>query len=71
MPFSETHARRHLYRSESHCLLLGHKSLPLGRDTLLPPLAGSLGLGTLGVHLLLEDPLTLLLGLGLVDLQKV
>ncbi len=32
------------------------------------PLAGSLGLRALGVHLLLEQPLTLLLGLGTVNL---
>jgi hypothetical protein len=37
-------------------------------DTLLSPLTGSLGLSTLGVHLFLENLLTLLLGLGLVDL---
>jgi hypothetical protein len=36
----------------------------------LPSFTGSLGLRTLGVHLFLEDSLTLLLGLGLVDLQR-
>jgi len=36
-------------------------------DTLLPPLSRSLGLRTLGIHLFLEDPLTLLLGLGLMN----
>jgi hypothetical protein len=34
----------------------------------LSSFAGSLGLGTLGVHFFLEGTLTLLLGLGLVDL---
>jgi hypothetical protein len=42
--------------------------LSLGLNTLLSPLAGSLGLCALGVHLLLEQTLTLLLGLGLVNL---
>ena len=37
--------------------------------TLLSPLARSLGLRTLGVHLLLESPVASLLGLGLVDLK--
>jgi hypothetical protein len=43
------------------CLLLGLCSLQL-------PLAGSLGLRTLGIHLLLEDSLTRLLRLSSVDL---
>lgn len=43
------------------CGLLGLGSLDLA-------LAGGLGLCTLGVHLLAEDSLTSLLGLGLVDL---
>lgn len=42
--------------------------LSLRLDSLLSPLTGSLRLRTLGVHLLLEDLLTLLLGLGSVDL---
>jgi hypothetical protein len=42
--------------------------LSLGLYTLLSPLASSLGLRTLGVHLLLEQTLTLLLGFGLVNL---
>ena len=41
---------------------------PLRRHTLLPPLPRCLGLRTLGVHLLLQGPLALLLGLGLMDL---
>jgi hypothetical protein len=50
-------------------LLVGSsKSVPLGLNSLLSPLSGSLGLCTLGVHLFLEDSLTLLFGLGLVDL---
>jgi len=39
--------------------------------TLLPPLPRRLGLRTLGVHLLLDDPLAGLLSLGLVDLRCV
>ena len=53
------------------CLLLlvvRSKSESLLGDTLLSPLAGGLGLRTLGIHLLLEDPLASLLGLGLVNL---
>lgn len=52
-------------------LVLASKSVSLGVDTLLSPLAGSLGLRTLGVHLLLEGTLALCLGLGLVDLQTL
>lgn len=49
-------------------LFLTDKSVSLGEDTLLSSFASSLGLGTLGVHFFLEGTLTLLLGLGLVDL---
>jgi hypothetical protein len=49
-------------------LLATSQSTALGLHTFLPSLAGSLGLCTLGVHLLLQDALTLLLGLGLVNL---
>ena len=51
-------------------LLLGlaDQSVALGIDALLAALAQSLVLGTLGIHLLLEDTLTLALGLGLLDL---
>lgn len=45
------------------------QSISLGLNTLLSSLAGSLGLGTFGVHLISESALTLLLGLGLVDLS--
>lgn len=48
-------------------VVAGHR-LPLLLDALLSPLAGGLGLRTLGVHLLLEGLLALGLGLGLVDL---
>jgi hypothetical protein len=44
------------------------QGISLGLNTLLSSLAGSLGLGTFGVHLLPEYALTLLLGFGLVDL---
>lgn len=56
------------------CLLLlvvGSESESLLLDTLLSALAGGLGLGTLGVHLLLELGLAGLLGLSLVDLRCV
>ena len=45
-----------------------HHGGPLRLRPLQLPLAGSLGPGTLGVHLLVEEPLALLLGLGAVDL---
>ena len=51
-------------------LLAAGDRVPLARDALLSPLPGSLGLRALGIHLLLDDPGTLLLGLGLVDLQE-
>jgi hypothetical protein len=50
--------------------LVCHQCLPLRRHTLLSPLACSLGLRTLGIHLFFEDTLTLLLSLGLVDLES-
>lgn len=49
-------------------LLVGQQGIPLRRRTLQLALAGSLGLGTLQVHLVLEGLLALLLGLGAVDL---
>ena len=45
------------------------QGISLGLNTLLSSLAGGFGLGTFGVHLLPENALTLLLGLGLVDLS--
>lgn len=49
-------------------LLLAQQSISLCCHSLLLALACGLGLGTLGVHLLLELGLTGLLGLGTVDL---
>ena len=49
-------------------LLLARQRVPLRRHALLAPLAGRLGLCALGVHLLLQDPLTGFFGLGFVDL---
>ena len=46
-----------------------HQGVPLRCLSLHLALAGGLGLRTLGVHLLLELPLTGLLGLGAVDLK--
>lgn len=46
-----------------------HQGVPLRRLSLHLALAGGLGLRTLGVHLLLELPLTGLFGLGAVDLE--
>lgn len=58
-----------------HLLCLGllfvtELRLLLGNHSLLFSLTGSLGLRTLGIHLLLQDSLTRLLSLGLVDLSK-
>jgi len=47
--------------------LLSKLSLLLSHDPLQLSLTGCLGLRTLGIHLLLEDSLTRLLGLGSVD----
>ena len=49
-------------------LLLALEGSTLVLDTLLSPLAGGLGLGALGVHLLLELALAGGLSLGLVNL---
>ena len=49
-------------------LLLALDGSTLVLDALLSPLAGGLGLGALGVHLLLELALAGSLGLGLVNL---
>lgn len=51
-------------------LVSSKRCIPLLLDTLQLPVAGSLGLVALGLHLLLQDTLTLLLGLGLVDLMR-
>lgn len=51
-------------------LLLAQQSISLCCHSLLLSLACGLGLGTLGVHLLLELGLTGLLGLGTVDLYN-
>ncbi len=50
-------------------LVLASESRTLVLHALLSPLAGSLGLRALGVHLLLELVLTGGLSLGLVDLE--
>ena len=50
-------------------LIRTSQCIPLLRHTFLSPLARSLGLVALGLHLLLQNTLTLLLGLGLVDLR--
>lgn len=52
--------------------LLGlQQGVALGRHALGLALAGSSGLGALGVHLLLKSPLAGLLSLGAVDLCRV
>ena len=48
--------------------IVTEQSIALGNDSLLLSLTGSLGLSTLGVHLLLKTSLTGLLSLGTVDL---
>ena len=52
-------------------LLLALDGSTLVLDALLSPLAGGLGLRTLGVHLLLELGLAGGLSLGLVNLQRM
>jgi len=52
-------------------LFLSELSSLLRNNSLDLSLTGSLSLCTLGVHLLLDDTLTSLLSLGLVDLQKL
>lgn len=54
--------------SRNLLLGLGEQSVALSLDTLRPTLTLSLVLGTLSVHLLLENTLTLALSLGLLDL---
>ncbi len=49
-------------------LVFAQGLVPLRRHALLSPLPSRLGLVALGLHLLFEDALTMLLGLGLVDL---
>ena len=49
-------------------VILAGESVSLGLDTFLSPLAGGLGLGTLGVHLFLQETLTLGFCFGFVDL---
>ena len=66
LPSKDLTLRRLLFR----LLTLTSQSISLGLDSLLSSLSGSLGLCTLDVHLLLEDSLTLLLGLGLVNLYQ-
>ena len=58
----------HLFRLLLCRLQFASQSISLGLDSFLSSLAGSLGLGTFGIHLLLDNALTLFLGLGLVDL---
>ena len=50
-------------------LHLTSQRISLCLDTLLSPLARCLGLVALGLHFFLQDTLTLLLSLGLVDLK--
>ena len=49
-------------------LVFTQRLCPLGRNTFLSPLTSSLGLVAFGLHFLLQDTLTLLLGLGFVNL---
>lgn len=52
-------------------LALTEHGVSLGNNSLLLSLTGSLGLSTLGVHLLLKNTLTCLLSLGAVDLHAM
>jgi hypothetical protein len=67
-PVEDQRRRGNLLLLGGLLLFLAGKSVPLLLHTLLSPLAGSLGLRTLGVHLVLEGLLAGSLGLGLVDL---
>jgi hypothetical protein len=51
--------------------LITELSSSFSNNSLLLSLTGSLGLRTLGIHLLFDDSLTRLLGLGLVDLFPI
>lgn len=51
-------------------LVIRQQGISLCRHSLHLALTSGLGLGTLGVHLVLECLLTLLLGLGTVNLDK-
>ena len=51
-------------------IVLTSQCVPLRLDTLLSPLAGSLGLRTFGVHFLLESSFASSFGLGFVDLEE-
>lgn len=50
-------------------LVIRQQGISLCRHSLHLALTSGLGLGTLGIHLILERLLTLLLGLGTVDLN--
>lgn len=50
-------------------LVLSRQHSPLGRDALLSSLTCRLGLCALGVHLFFQYTLTVLFGLGFVDLE--
>ena len=52
------------------CLILSRQRVPLRLDTLLSPLASSLGLCTFGIHFLLQGSFTRSFGLGFVDLKR-
>lgn len=51
-------------------LVIRQQGISLCRHSLQLALTGSLGLRTLGVHLILKGLLTLLLGLGTVNLKR-
>jgi hypothetical protein len=52
-------------------LILPSQRVPLLCDALLSSFAGSLCLGTLGVHFFLEDAFALFFGFGFVDLVGI
>ena len=60
-----------IYHVAQRLLVVANLRSTLLLHTLLSPLPRGLGLRTLGIHLLLDDPLASLLGLGLVNLQCV
>ena len=65
-PYATIKQMPHLFRL---LFSLSKLSSSLGKHSLLLSLTGSLGLRTLGIHLLLQDSLTGFLSLGSVDLR--
>jgi hypothetical protein len=63
------HARKRATLLLLLLLVLSSQGVSLRSDALLSSFAGSLGLGTFGVHFFLEDAFTLFLGFSFVYLR--